>query len=105
MPREIIVLQVGQCGNQIGMEFYKELCLGLDITKKGIPFGYLNYNDKNANILDWHQRKAIAIGTAKGLHFLHEKCRGSPIIHWDMRPSNILMTHDFVPTVNIKSNF
>jgi len=32
MPREIITLQVGQCGNQIGGEFWKQLCLehGLD---------------------------------------------------------------------------
>ncbi|URE16172.1 hypothetical protein MUK42_30658 [Musa troglodytarum] len=27
MPREIITIQVGQCGNQIGMEFWKQLCL------------------------------------------------------------------------------
>jgi len=27
MPREIITLQVGQCGNQIGGEFWKQLCL------------------------------------------------------------------------------
>ncbi|KAG5045672.1 hypothetical protein JHK82_015059 [Glycine max] len=40
---------------------------------------------------------AIAVGTAKGLRFLHEECRGGPIIHRDMRPSNILLTHDFVP--------
>ncbi|KAI4337896.1 hypothetical protein L6164_016261 [Bauhinia variegata] len=53
--------------------------------------------DKNATVLDWHQRYAIAIGTAKGLRFLHEECRGGPIIHRDMRPSNILLTHDFVP--------
>lgn len=26
MPREIITLQVGQCGNQIGGEFWKQLC-------------------------------------------------------------------------------
>ena len=25
MPREIITLQVGQCGNQIGREFWKQL--------------------------------------------------------------------------------
>ncbi|KAJ1380313.1 Tyrosine-protein kinase, active site [Sesbania bispinosa] len=48
-------------------------------------------------VLDWPQRYAIAIGTAKGLRFLHEECRGGPIIHRDMRPSNILLTHDFVP--------
>lgn len=27
MPREIITLQIGQCGNQIGMEFWKQLCI------------------------------------------------------------------------------
>lgn len=57
------------------------------------------FADKNAEVLPWHQRNAIAIGTAKGLRFLHEECRGSPIIHGDMRPSNILLTHDFVPMV------
>lgn len=53
--------------------------------------------DKTATVLEWHQRRAIAIGTAKGLRFLHKECRGGPIIHRDMRPSNILLTHDFVP--------
>ncbi|KAK4273951.1 hypothetical protein QN277_017250 [Acacia crassicarpa] len=53
--------------------------------------------DKDAAVLEWPRRYAIAIGTAKGLRFLHEECRGAPIIHRDMRPSNILLTHDFVP--------
>ncbi|KAL8251648.1 hypothetical protein R6Q59_035341 [Mikania micrantha] len=53
--------------------------------------------DEAADVLEWHKRLAIAIGTAKGLRFLHEECRGSPIIHRDLRPSNILLTHDFVP--------
>ncbi|XP_042033887.1 proline-rich receptor-like protein kinase PERK3 isoform X1 [Salvia splendens] len=53
---------------------------------------------ENTNhVLEWHKRHAIAIGTAKGLRFLHEECRGSPIIHRDMRPGNILLTCDFVP--------
>lgn len=60
-------------------------------------------DNKNAAVLEWHQRYVIAIGTAKGLRFLHEECRGGPIIHRDMRPSNILLTHDFVPMV--KSSF
>ncbi|KAK7351070.1 hypothetical protein VNO77_10233 [Canavalia gladiata] len=53
--------------------------------------------ENNAAVLEWNQRYAIAIGTAKGLRFLHEECRAGPIIHRDMRPSNILLTHDFVP--------
>ena len=35
MPREIITLQVGQCGNQIGGEFWKQLCLEHGITPDG----------------------------------------------------------------------
>ena len=36
MPREIITLQVGQCGNQIGMEFWKQLCLEHGIGPDGM---------------------------------------------------------------------
>jgi tubulin gamma len=35
MPREIITLQVGQCGNQIGGEFWKQLCLEHGIQEDG----------------------------------------------------------------------
>jgi tubulin gamma len=35
MPREIITLQVGQCGNQIGGEFWKQLCLEHGIQPDG----------------------------------------------------------------------
>ena len=36
MPREIITLQVGQCGNQIGNEFWKMLCAEHGIRNDGI---------------------------------------------------------------------
>jgi len=35
MPREIITLQVGQCGNQIGGEFWKQLCLEHGLEPNG----------------------------------------------------------------------
>jgi len=56
--------------------------------------------DKSASLLEWHKRHAIAIGIAKGLRFLHEECRAGPIIHRDLHPSNVLLTHDFVPMVS-----
>ncbi|PIN26608.1 Serine/threonine protein kinase [Handroanthus impetiginosus] len=40
--------------------------------------------------LNWEQRLKIAMGAAKGLAYLH----GRNIVHRDMRPSNILITHD-----------
>lgn len=36
MPREIITLQCGQCGNQVGQEFWKKLCLEHGISNDGI---------------------------------------------------------------------
>ncbi|XP_027149858.1 inactive protein kinase SELMODRAFT_444075-like [Coffea eugenioides] len=50
-------------------------------------------------ILDWDMRLKIAIGTARGLRYLHEDCRVGCIIHRDLRPHNILLTHDFEPLV------
>ncbi|GAX73387.1 hypothetical protein CEUSTIGMA_g840.t1 [Chlamydomonas eustigma] len=36
MPREIISLQVGQCGNQVGSEFWRTLCAEHGIRKDGV---------------------------------------------------------------------
>lgn len=39
MPREMITLQLGQCGNQIGFEFWKKICAEHGITPDGTPGG------------------------------------------------------------------
>ncbi|KAG1346656.1 inactive protein kinase [Cocos nucifera] len=49
--------------------------------------------------LDWPARQKIAVGAARGLRYLHEECRVGCIVHRDMRPNNILITHDFEPLV------
>lgn len=47
MPREIITLQCGQCGNQIGAEFWKRLCVEHGIQNNGtlLPEA-LDFNDR-----------------------------------------------------------
>ncbi|BAS85073.1 proline-rich receptor-like protein kinase PERK15 [Oryza sativa Japonica Group] len=48
--------------------------------------------------LDWQQRWKIAVGSARGLAYLHDDC--SPkIIHRDVKASNILLDHGFEPKV------
>lgn len=54
---------------------------------------------KNGEILEWASRQKIAVGAARGLRYLHEECRVGCIVHRDMRPNNILLTHDFEPMV------
>ncbi|KAM7483829.1 hypothetical protein LguiB_008412 [Lonicera macranthoides] len=49
--------------------------------------------------LEWVARQKIAVGAARGLRYLHEECRVGCIVHRDMRPNNILITHDFEPLV------
>ncbi|KAI4320518.1 hypothetical protein MLD38_033989 [Melastoma candidum] len=43
-------------------------------------------------VLEWQERFAIAIGTARGLAYLHSGCEHK-IIHCDIKPENILL-HD-----------
>uniref|UniRef100_A0A0D9WGJ7 Receptor-like serine/threonine-protein kinase n=1 Tax=Leersia perrieri TaxID=77586 RepID=A0A0D9WGJ7_9ORYZ len=52
----------------------------------------------NSGALGWSRRYQIAVGVAKGLAYLHEKCRDC-IIHCDIKPENILLDVTFVPKV------
>ncbi|PRQ46812.1 putative protein kinase RLK-Pelle-PERK-2 family [Rosa chinensis] len=54
---------------------------------------------KDQRSLKWFARQRIAVGAARGLRYLHEECRVGCIVHRDMRPNNILLTHDFEPLV------
>nr|GMD99419.1 putative receptor protein kinase ZmPK1 [Ipomoea batatas] len=50
------------------------------------------------NKLDWETRYEIAVGTAKGLAYLHEECL-EWVLHCDVKPQNILLDSDFNPKV------
>ena len=44
--------------------------------------------------LEWMQRVRVAVDAAKGLEYLHEKFQ-PPVIHRDIRSSNVLLFEDF----------
>ncbi|OAY76405.1 G-type lectin S-receptor-like serine/threonine-protein kinase [Ananas comosus] len=49
--------------------------------------------------LPWKTRFSIAVGTARGITYLHEECRDC-IIHCDIKPENILLDDNFSAKVS-----
>ncbi|KAI4328815.1 hypothetical protein L6164_021141 [Bauhinia variegata] len=65
-----------------------------------MPRGALSaYLRKEGPCLSWDVRFRVAIGTAKGIAYLHEECRDC-IIHCDIKPENILLDTDFTAKVS-----
>ncbi|XP_031503988.1 inactive protein kinase SELMODRAFT_444075-like [Nymphaea colorata] len=86
-----VVMLIGFCiENRRRLLVYEYIC--------NRSLDYHLYGDSKEP-LEWPARQKIAIGAARGLRYLHEECRVGCIVHRDMRPNNILITHDFEPLV------
>ncbi|KAG2542951.1 G-type lectin S-receptor-like serine/threonine-protein kinase At2g19130 [Panicum virgatum] len=53
-------------------------------------------SSSSKRVMSWGQRFGIAVGVARGLAYLHEKCREC-IIHCDIKPENILLDEALGP--------
>ncbi|PON44701.1 S-receptor-like serine/threonine-protein kinase [Parasponia andersonii] len=58
----------------------------------------LRRNSSYDVVLDWEKRFAIALGTSKGLAYLHEECL-EWVLHCDVKPQNILLDSKYNPKV------
>ncbi|KAL6868297.1 hypothetical protein ACP4OV_015142 [Aristida adscensionis] len=50
-------------------------------------------------VLDWEDRYKIILGICQGLYYLHEGLDHAPIIHMDLKPSNILLDKMMEPKI------
>lgn len=56
-------------------------------------------SDNEKPKLDWSKRFDIALGTARGLAYLHQDCE-SKIVHCDIKPENVLLDDQFSAKVS-----
>ncbi|CAI9098478.1 OLC1v1035130C2 [Oldenlandia corymbosa var. corymbosa] len=73
------------------------LYLVFQFSSKGSVASVLH--DAKSPVMDWKTRHHIAVGAARGLHYLHKTCPRR-IIHRDIKSSNILLTEDFEPQIS-----
>ncbi|TYH02992.1 hypothetical protein ES288_A09G184700v1 [Gossypium darwinii] len=61
--------------------------------------GSLDKHLFSGNVLGWNERFKVALGTAKGLAYLHHECL-EWVIHCDVKPENILLDGEFEPKIS-----
>ncbi|KAJ4701178.1 S-receptor-like serine/threonine-protein kinase [Melia azedarach] len=55
--------------------------------------------EQSGKFLNWECRFNIALGTARGITYLHEECRDC-IVHCDIKPENILLDENYSAKVS-----
>jgi serine/threonine protein kinase len=56
------------------------------------------YSEETKMAIGWDKLREIAIGIARGLEYLHRGCNAR-IIHFDIKPHNVLLDEDFCPKI------
>ncbi|KAG6386981.1 hypothetical protein SASPL_152163 [Salvia splendens] len=98
--------EVGTIGTIQHVNLVRLLGLCREGEKQLLVYEYLQngsldlhlFKADESKVLEWSTRYQIALGIARGLVYLHEKCRDC-IIHCDIKPENILLDADFCPKV------
>ncbi|CAN4078455.1 unnamed protein product [Withania somnifera] len=52
----------------------------------------------SVSVISWNKLQHIALGTARGIEYLHQGC-DQQILHFDIKPQNILLDHKLNPKI------
>uniref|UniRef100_A0A7N0U3U5 Protein kinase domain-containing protein n=1 Tax=Kalanchoe fedtschenkoi TaxID=63787 RepID=A0A7N0U3U5_KALFE len=70
-----------------------------DFMPKGSLDKYIFQEDDGSYPLSYEQIYQISVGVARGIEYLHRGC-DMQILHFDIKPHNILLDENFVPKVS-----
>ncbi|XWS23676.1 hypothetical protein CRYUN_Cryun28dG0035500 [Craigia yunnanensis] len=77
----------------------KNLLLVYDFLSRGSLEENLHGNKKDPDAFGWTERYKVALGVAEALDYLHTNSE-HPVIHRDVKSSNILLSDDFEPQLS-----
>ncbi|EEF42091.1 protein kinase STUNTED [Ricinus communis] len=78
---------------------YNKLLLVYDFLSRGSLEENLHGNRKDPLAFNWYERYKVAVGVAEALNYLHTGT-AQPVIHRDVKSSNILLSDDFEPQLS-----
>lgn len=70
-----------------------------DYMARGNLEDNLHSTNINESVLSWEVRYNVAVGIAEALNHIHNECP-QPVIHRDVKSSNILLTEDYKPLLS-----
>ncbi|KAK2991296.1 hypothetical protein RJ640_024561 [Escallonia rubra] len=96
--------EIGTIGRTYHINLVRLYGFSYDSLMSALVYEYLEngsldkYLFTDTQSIEWEKLHKIAIGTAKGIAYLHEECQ-QRIIHYDIKPANILLDAKFLPKV------
>ncbi|XP_052136831.1 cysteine-rich receptor-like protein kinase 37 isoform X2 [Oryza glaberrima] len=108
LKHQNIVQLLGYCDERqerLIYDEYQRKYICAEVQEKLLCYEYMPEGSLDGIIFDqscgleWCDCYAIIKGICKGLCYLHEECQRKPIIHLDLKPSNILLDDNLVPKI------
>ena len=70
-----------------------------DFMPNGSLDKFIFLKEQSKTLLSWEKMYKIAVGVGCGIEYLHQGC-DMQILHFDIKPHNILLDEDFTPKVS-----
>jgi hypothetical protein len=102
--QEQFMAEVGSVGRIHHINLVRLFGFCYDAAVRALVYEYMGNGALDAYLFDRSRdvgvpaRRAIAIGVARGLRYLHEECQHK-IVHYDIKPGNVLLDGGLTPKV------